>query len=60
MHRSTFAMERENGVQTVELTESGALVVVPRGAWHTAKVRAPSRALFITAGEDTQRHPVTC
>lgn len=53
-------MERENGVQTVELTESGALVVVPRGAWHTAKVRAPSRALFITAGEDTQRHPVTC
>mgnify|MGYP001058085260 CR=1 FL=1 len=55
----TFVMERETGLQTVDLTESGAFVVVPRGTWHTARVRAPSRALFITPGEGTQHRPVS-
>jgi len=36
------------------LDEPGAFVRVPKGAWHTATVHAPVRALFITAGEGTQ------
>lgn len=42
----------------VELATPGSFVVVPRGTWHTAKIGAPTRMLFITAGEDTQHRPV--
>jgi mannose-6-phosphate isomerase-like protein (cupin superfamily) len=50
----TFVFEGEDGHRAVELTESGAFAIVPRGTWHTAKVHAPSHMLFITAGEGTQ------
>jgi mannose-6-phosphate isomerase-like protein (cupin superfamily) len=50
----TFILEREGGNQAIDLTESGAYVIVPKGTWHTAKARAASRMLFITAGEGTQ------
>lgn len=42
------------GVEEVKLTKPGSFVIVPKGTWHTAKVHAPSRMLFITAGEGTQ------
>jgi mannose-6-phosphate isomerase-like protein (cupin superfamily) len=35
----------------------GRAVIVPRGVWHTARVAKPSKALFITFGEGTQRRP---
>lgn len=50
-------LERENEVQTIALEGSGA-VVVPRGVWHTARVRKPSRMLHVTRGEGTQNRPV--
>ena len=40
--------------QEITLTEPGSFAFIPRGSWHTAKVAAPSRFLFITAGEGTQ------
>jgi mannose-6-phosphate isomerase-like protein (cupin superfamily) len=44
-----------DGQQTRHLLdESGAFVLVPKGAWHTATVHANVRALFITAGEGTE------
>jgi hypothetical protein len=30
------------------------IVCLPKGTWHTAKARAASHMLFITAGEGTQ------
>jgi mannose-6-phosphate isomerase-like protein (cupin superfamily) len=54
----TFILETSAGPKEVELTSSGAFIVVPRGTWHTAKVREPSKMLFITAGEGTQHKPV--
>lgn len=45
-------LERVGARETVALEGSGA-AVVPRGAWHTAKVRAPSRMLFVTRGAGT-------
>ncbi len=54
----TFILEREPGAQTIELTESGSYVIVPKGTWHTAKARGPCRMLFITAGEGTQHREV--
>lgn len=50
---AALLIEHPQGVQTMRMTDRGA-VVVPRGAWHTAKVFAPSRMLFITMGSGTQ------
>ena len=45
---------REDGVErTVRLNESGSYVVVPKGAWHTARPHVPTILLFVTPGEGT-------
>lgn len=49
-------LDRGDRVETVSLDGSGA-VVVPRGVWHTAKLRLPSRMLHVTRGEGTQHRP---
>lgn len=54
----SFVMEQPDGVQTVELSEPGAFVIVPAATWHTAKVLEASQVLFITAGEGTQHRDV--
>lgn len=46
-------VEHPEGTRTIAMDGSGA-VVVPRGAWHTAKVHAPSRMLHVTLGAGTQ------
>jgi mannose-6-phosphate isomerase-like protein (cupin superfamily) len=53
----TFVLEQDSAAREVELGSQGAFVLVPRGTWHTARVRAPSRLLFITAGEGTRGRP---
>ena len=50
-------LERDSGVETIVLEGRGA-VVVPRGVWHTAKLRLPSRMLHVTRGEGTENRPV--
>jgi len=54
---ATLRLQREDGVTEVPLRERAAFVV-PRGIWHTAKVLAPSRILFVTLGAGTQQRPV--
>ncbi len=49
-------IEQAGGLQRTRLSGRGA-VIVPRGCWHTAKVAAPSRLLFITWGEGTEHRP---
>lgn len=46
------------GVEEIMLKDVGSFVIVPKGVWHTAKVHAPSRMLFITPGEGTQNRDV--
>lgn len=53
-----FVLEKPGGNTVVELREPGAFLIVPRGTWHTARVLAPSKALFVTAGEGTTHRPV--
>lgn len=43
--------------RTVSLRGRAALVV-PRGAWHTARVLEPSEAIFVTRGEGTEHRPL--
>ena len=53
----TFVLEIEGVHRRVGLATPGSYVLVPRGTWHTAKLRVPSRLLFITAGEGTRGRP---
>lgn len=50
-------LELPSGVTSTRLSGRAALIV-PRGAWHTAKVLAPSRLLFVTRGAGTRHRPV--
>ncbi|MEJ0005936.1 MAG: hypothetical protein WDM77_05980 [Steroidobacteraceae bacterium] len=53
----TFILEAAHGPHEIELKDCGAYVLIPKGTWHTAKTSGPSRLLFITPGEGTQRRP---
>ncbi|MGH0030654.1 MAG: cupin domain-containing protein [Myxococcota bacterium] len=50
-------LDRGGEPERVALREPGDFVLVPKGAWHTADVLAPSRALFVTAGAGTTHRP---
>jgi hypothetical protein len=43
--------------RTVSLVGRSA-AVIPRGVWHTARVRAPSEAIFVTRGAGTEHRPL--
>lgn len=49
-----MVLASENGDETLRLSEPGAFVIVPRGIWHTAKVRETATMLFVTPGEGTE------
>lgn len=55
--RMALILEQDGQEVRVELAEPGAFTLVPRGAWHTADVLEPSRALFVTAGAGTTHRP---
>jgi mannose-6-phosphate isomerase-like protein (cupin superfamily) len=54
--KATFVLELPGGLREVALT-AGRVLVIPKGVWHTAKVREPARLLGITAGHSTQHRP---
>lgn len=56
---AAFNLDLDGNSRAFELRETGDYLIVPKGTWHTARVRGPSRMLFITAGEGTQHREVT-
>ena len=54
---ATFVLERDGAHHTIDLDTPGSYAIVPKGTWHTARARAASNMLFITAGEGTQHRP---
>jgi mannose-6-phosphate isomerase-like protein (cupin superfamily) len=54
--RATFVLDLSDGLREVALI-AGRSLVIPKGAWHTAKVNEPARLLAITAGSGTQHRP---
>ena len=54
-----FVLETSHGNKKIELTESGSYVIVPKGTWHTARTKVPTRMLFITAGEGTEHREIS-
>ena len=49
-----MVLAKEHGDEIVCLSEPGSFVIVPRGVWHSAKVRDSARMLFVTPGEGTE------
>ena len=52
--RATFVFE--DG-KKADVSEPGGFVIVPKGAWHTAKTGVPTKMLFVTPGEGTENKP---
>jgi hypothetical protein len=50
-------IEESSGIRRLHVQGRG-LVIVPRGAWHTARVMAPSRLLHVMMGAGTRHRPV--
>ncbi len=51
--KATLVLDLGNEQQQIELSEQGDYVLVPRDTWHTAKIKAQSKLLFITPGQGT-------
>ena len=47
-------LAKDSGDESVRLVAPGEYVIVPRGVWHTAKVRRAAQMLFVTPGEGTE------
>lgn len=52
-----FVLEQDGSATRVALNRSGSYILVPANTWHTAKIRKPSKMLFITPGEGTEHKP---
>ena len=52
-----LVLDEKGGSRTVRLNREGMFVVVPRNTRHTATVRTPSSALFLTPGRGTMTKP---
>ncbi len=48
-----FVLRQDGTERTVRVREPGSYVLVPKGAWHTARPHAPTSLLFVTPGEGT-------
>lgn len=48
-----FLLREGSRERTVRLSQRGSYVVVPKGAWHTARPHAATTLLFVTPGEGT-------
>ena len=51
---AVFEYQQDGETQALTLSEPGQYVVIPMGAWHTAKTNTPTRAIFVTPGEGTE------
>lgn len=55
--RVEFRLQGAEGERTVEV-RGGSAYLIPRGAWHIARVYEPCEMIVITAGAGTQVRPL--
>jgi mannose-6-phosphate isomerase-like protein (cupin superfamily) len=49
-----FVLFEQGAERTVRVNDPGSFVMVPRGAWHTARPHTRTVMLFVTPGEGTE------
>lgn len=47
-------LQKDGDDECISLVEPGSFVVIPAGAWHTARTSVATRMLFVTPGEGTE------
>ena len=52
--KADMVLEERGRERVVTLDKPGSFVIVPRGTWHTARIRTPTTMIFVTPGEGTQ------
>ena len=52
-----FILDEPTGQRVISLAGRGA-ILVPRGIWHTVKIKQPCRMLHVTMGKGTEVRPV--
>jgi mannose-6-phosphate isomerase-like protein (cupin superfamily) len=52
-----FILDLPSGLTEVSF-DTGRLLLIPKGVWHTAKLSVSARMLAITAGSGTQHRPI--
>ena len=55
---ATLVIEESGSECEVHLNSPGDYVLVPQGAWHTARTNVATTMLFLTPGKDTEHRPV--
>ena len=53
-----LVLEQKGGETIVVMNQPGSFILVPKDTWHTARVRKPTKMLFITPGDGTENKPV--
>jgi len=48
-----LVLARDDGDETIRMTEPGTFAIVPQDTWHTARIRRHSVMMFITPVEGT-------
>ena len=56
--RAEVLLEEAGTVRTLSLEAPGDYVLVPTGAWHTARTRVATTMLFLTPGAGTEHRTV--
>ena len=54
---ATLVLEEDGREISMQLSEPGAYVLVPRNVWHTARTNVPATMLFLTPGAGTEHKP---
>ena len=52
--RAEMRLAESGGERSALLEAPGAFLIVPRGTWHTARIREATTMLFVTPGEGTE------
>ena len=50
----TLVLWQDQQERALRLSTPSDFVIIPKGVWHTARVRAPTTMLFVTPGEGTK------
>ena len=56
---ATLVLEESGQERSIEFTNPGAYVLVPRNVWHTARTAVPTTMLFLTPGAGTEHRSVS-
>ena len=56
---ATLVLEDSGQEHTVQLSNPGTYILVPRNVWHTARTAVPTTMLFLTSGAGTEHRPVS-